>query len=58
MGNSRQREGGMYLEFEHASDRETTPRGEPMLNRYSRHITKDHDFPGAQVNFLPCHAFF
>ena len=25
--------------------------GKPRLNRYSSTITKDHDFPGAQVSF-------
>lgn len=25
--------------------------GMPRLNRYSSTITKDHDFPGAQVSF-------
>ena len=25
--------------------------GKPRLNRYSSTITKDHDFPGAQVGF-------
>ena len=29
--------------------------GKPRLNRYSSTITKDHDFPGAQVSFdLQC----
>lgn len=55
MGDSRQREGGIYLDFQYAGDHETTSRGEPILNRYSTHLTKDHDFPGAKVKFGPFH---
>jgi hypothetical protein len=25
--------------------------GKPMLNRYSTYITREHDFPGAQVTY-------
>ncbi|KEF57298.1 dihydroxy-acid dehydratase, partial [Exophiala aquamarina CBS 119918] len=49
MSDSRQREGGIYLHFENAGDHETTTRGEQILNRYSRHLTTGHDFPGAQA---------
>lgn len=38
-----------YLEFYRAGDEETHPDGKPVLNRYSRLLTKNHDFPGAKV---------
>jgi hypothetical protein len=38
-----------YLEFYHAGDEESHPDGKPVLNRYSRLLTKNHDFPGAKV---------
>ena len=38
-----------FLDFPHLSD-EATENGKPVLNKYSSTITKDHDFPGAQVS--------
>lgn len=38
-----------YLDFPHAPDDAMKDR-KPMLNKYSSIITRDHDFPGAQVN--------
>lgn len=37
-----------YLDFPCAPDGATRD-GKPVLNKYSSTITKDHDFPGAQV---------
>ena len=38
-----------FLTFPHLPDNATTPDGKARLNKYSSTITKDHDFPGAQV---------
>lgn len=39
-----------YLDFPHAPE---TNGSEPKkLNKFSSTLTKDHDFPGAQVGFL------
>ncbi|KAJ4854653.1 dehydratase family domain-containing protein [Trichoderma breve] len=38
-----------YLEFYRAGDEETHPDGKPVLNRYSRLLTKNYDFPGAKA---------
>lgn len=38
-----------FLDFPHLPDHSTQD-GKLRLNRYSSTITKDHDFPGAQVN--------
>ena len=44
-----------FLDFPHLPDDATTPDGRPRLNRYSSTLTKDHDFPGAQVaSYLRC----
>lgn len=40
-----------YLDFPHLPDNATRD-GKPILNKYSSTITKDHDFPGAQVSRL------
>ncbi|KIY02549.1 uncharacterized protein Z520_01014 [Fonsecaea multimorphosa CBS 102226] len=37
-----------YLEFVRSSE-PTGVDGKPMLNRYSTHLTRQHDFPGAQA---------
>ena len=37
------------LDFPHLPDDATTADGKPALNKYSSTITKNHDFPGAQV---------
>lgn len=37
-----------FLEFPCLPD-DATRDGKPVLNKYSQFITKDHDFPGAQV---------
>jgi hypothetical protein len=37
-----------YLQFVR-SDEVNGVDGKPMLNRYSTHLTREHDFPGAQV---------
>ncbi|KIW88989.1 dihydroxy-acid dehydratase [Cladophialophora bantiana CBS 173.52] len=37
-----------YLDFVHSSE-PTGVDGKPMLNRYSTHLTRQHDFPGAQA---------
>lgn len=42
-----------YLDFEPPATKELTPDGLPILNRYSRLLTKDHDFPGARVSCSP-----
>lgn len=39
-----------FLDFPHLPDNATTEDGKPRLNKYSSTITKDHDFPGAQVS--------
>lgn len=39
-----------YLDFPHLPD-DATRDGKPALNKYSSTITKDHDFPGAQVGY-------
>ena len=38
-----------FLDFPHLPDDATDAEGKPRLNKYSSTITKDHDFPGAQV---------
>lgn len=38
-----------FLDFPCAPDGATNKDGKPMLNKYSSTLTKDHDFPGAQV---------
>ena len=38
-----------FLAFPHLSDNATDADGKQRLNKYSSTITKDHDFPGAQV---------
>ena len=38
-----------YLDFPHLPD-DATLDGKPRLNKYSSTLTKDHDFPGAQVD--------
>ena len=37
------------LDFPHLPDDAITVDGKPALNKYSSTITKNHDFPGAQV---------
>jgi hypothetical protein len=37
-----------YLEFVRSSET-TGVDGKPMLNKYSTHLTREHDFPGAQA---------
>jgi dihydroxy-acid dehydratase len=44
----KQQEEPRYLNFPHLPD-DATRDGKPALNKYSTTITKDHDFPGAQV---------
>lgn len=39
------------LDFPHLPDHATQD-GAPRLNKYSSTITRDHDFPGAQVRHL------
>lgn len=41
-----------YISFPKLPD-DATRDGKPVLNKYSTFITKDHDFPGAQVSLLP-----
>lgn len=38
------------LDFPHLSDDAINADGKPALNKYSSTITKNHDFPGAQVS--------
>lgn len=38
-----------FLDFPHLPDNATDNDGRQRLNKYSSTITKDHDFPGAQV---------
>ena len=38
-----------FLDFPHLPHDAKTPDGKPRLNKYSSTITKDHNFPGAQV---------
>lgn len=38
-----------YINFPKLPD-DATRDGKPVLNKYSTFITKDHDFPGAQVS--------
>ena len=47
--SSQGQDGNGYVEFK------TLPPGGP-LNRWSHAITKDHDFPGAQVSRSATHA--
>lgn len=37
-----------YLEFQ-SSTESTGEDGKPLLNKYSRMMTRNHDYPGAQV---------
>jgi hypothetical protein len=39
-----------YLDFPHLPDN-AMKNGEPVLNKYSSTLTKDHDFPGAQLSY-------
>ena len=41
-----------FLDFPHLPDNATQD-GKPRLNKYSSTLTKDHDFPGAQVRLAP-----
>lgn len=43
-----------YVRFPCVDD-DATREGKPVLNKYSHFITKDHDFPGAQVRIY-CHS--
>lgn len=43
-----------YLHFPRSEEVNGTD-GKPMLNRYSTYITREHDFPGAQVRFSAQH---
>jgi hypothetical protein len=46
-----------YLHFPRSEEVNGTD-GKPMLNRYSTYITREHDFPGAQVRLnLPYYKF-
>lgn len=45
----REPEGPRFLDFPHLADDARLADGTKRLNRYSSTITKDHDFPGAQV---------
>jgi dihydroxy-acid dehydratase len=38
-----------FLDFPHLPN-DATQDGKPRLNKYSSTLTKDHDFPGAQVD--------
>lgn len=38
-----------YIEFPCLADDAKHPDGSLALNRYSNHITRGHDFPGAKV---------
>ena len=38
-----------FLDFPHLLDDATLSDGKPRLNKYSSTITRNHDFPGAQV---------
>lgn len=40
-----------YVQFPCLPDNATCD-GKPVLNKYSTFLTKDHDFPGAQVFIL------
>ena len=40
-----------FLDFPHLADG-TKRNGKLALNKYSSTITKDHDFPGAQVCYM------
>jgi dihydroxy-acid dehydratase len=40
-----------YLNFKHAPEGATHANGKQMLNRFSTILTREHDFPGAQVRF-------
>lgn len=46
-----QTEAPRLLDFPHLPDHATLD-GQPRLNKYSSTITRDHDFPGAQVRHL------
>lgn len=37
-----------FLNFAHVPDNATRD-GKPVLNKYSTTLTREHDFPGAQV---------
>lgn len=39
-----------YIDFPKAAD-DATRDGEPVLNKYSTFLTREHDFPGAKVSF-------
>lgn len=42
-----------FLDFPHLPDN-ATQHGKKRLNKYSSNLTKDHDFPGAQVGHESC----
>ena len=46
-----QTEAPRLLDFPHLPEHATLD-GQPRLNKYSSAITRDHDFPGAQVRHL------
>ena len=39
-----------FLSFRHLPD-DATKDGKPVLNKFSSTLTKDHDYPGAQVGY-------
>lgn len=41
-----------FLDFPHLAEDTVSVDGKKRLNRYSSTITKDHNFPGAQVRSL------
>jgi len=47
----RQPEEPRFLSFPHLPD-DATRDGKPILNKYSSTITREHDFPGAQVRLI------
>lgn len=46
-----QKEEARFVEFPCLPD-DATRDGKPVLNKYSHFVTKDHDFPGAQVGLF------
>ena len=42
-----------YIEFKPLPEGSLTEDGHPALNKYSAALTRDHDFPGAQVLSFP-----
>ena len=55
MDDKQAREASRFLSFPHLPD-DAKRDGKPVLNKYSTTLTREHDFPGAQVLDLRLHC--